>query len=71
MTKQIIQHYRIQISGSNWFYRTKREAMEAMPRLDWSRDAALYQGGYSCDVDGITYRPMGREYLLMVRAAAE
>ena len=71
MIKQNNYNYRIQISDSNWFYRTKREAMAALPRLDWSRDAALYQGGYSCDTDGATYRPMGREYLLMVRGVAE
>lgn len=71
MIKQTIYNYRIQISGHNWFYRTKQEAMEALPRLDWSRDAYLYQGGYSCDADGVTYRQMGREYLLMVRGAAE
>lgn len=71
MIKQNIFNYRIQISGQNWFYRTKREAMEALPRLDWSRDAYLYQGGYSCDADGVAYRPMGREFLLQVREGAE
>jgi hypothetical protein len=60
-------HYRIQVSGQSWFYRTRREALAALPRLDRVRDAYLYQGGYSCDTDGATCRPMGKEHLLMVR----
>ncbi len=71
MAKQIVFNYRIQIGGNNWFFRAKREALEALPSLDWSREAYLYQGAYSCDADGVLYHPMGREYLLHVREAAE